>query len=151
MHLKSLRKFNFVLIENRLHFTYKTRSISIWKTLFSPNSTCKRTFCDNDVTLLTWKKYRVKRYIRMLCKGYYVLLTLHWNTIDGVSSLTLFVNCVSIIKLCTCFSARVSSSFLETTATNKAVHPAPCKYKKIPFLANFLANLNSMYNIYLCS
>lgn len=44
--------------------------------------------------------------------------------------LTLFVNCVSIIKLCTCFSARVSSSFLETTATNRAVHPAPWTLRK---------------------
>lgn len=39
--------------------------------------------------------------------------------------LTRFVSCVSIMKLCTCFSARVNSNFLETTATNKAVQPAP--------------------------
>jgi len=44
-----------------------------------------------------------------------------WNTIN-----TRLVNCVSIMKLCTCFSARVSSSFRETTATSRAVQPAPC-------------------------
>jgi hypothetical protein len=45
---------------------------------------------------------------------------------DIIGKLTLFVSCVSIMKLCTCFSARVSSSFRETTATSSAVHPAPC-------------------------
>lgn len=40
--------------------------------------------------------------------------------------LTRFVSCVSIMKLWTCFSALVSSSFLATTATTSAVHPAPC-------------------------
>lgn len=39
--------------------------------------------------------------------------------------LTRFVSCVSIMKLCTCFSALVSSSFLATTATTSAVQPAP--------------------------
>lgn len=39
--------------------------------------------------------------------------------------LTRFVSCVSIMKLCTCFSALVSSSFRATTATTSAVHPAP--------------------------
>lgn len=39
---------------------------------------------------------------------------------------TLLVSCVSIMKLCTCFSALVSSSFLATTATTSAVQPAPC-------------------------
>ena len=38
---------------------------------------------------------------------------------------TLLVSCVSIMKLCTCFSALVSSSFLATTATTRAVQPAP--------------------------
>uniref|UniRef100_A0A2M4DAY9 Putative secreted protein n=1 Tax=Anopheles darlingi TaxID=43151 RepID=A0A2M4DAY9_ANODA len=38
---------------------------------------------------------------------------------------SLLVSCVSIMKLCTCFSARVSSSFRETTATSRAVQPAP--------------------------
>ncbi len=38
---------------------------------------------------------------------------------------TLLVSCVSIMKLWTCFSARVSSNFLETTATSNAVQPAP--------------------------
>lgn len=41
-------------------------------------------------------------------------------------ALTRFVSCVSIMKLCTCFSALVSSSFLATTATTRAVQPAPC-------------------------
>lgn len=34
---------------------------------------------------------------------------------------------VSIIKLWTCFSALVSSSFFATTATTRAVQPAPCR------------------------
>lgn len=38
---------------------------------------------------------------------------------------TRLVSCVSIMKLCTCFSALVSSSFLATTATTRAVQPAP--------------------------
>lgn len=41
--------------------------------------------------------------------------------------LTLFVSWVSIIKLWTCFSALVNSSFFATTATTKAVQPAPCE------------------------
>lgn len=45
----------------------------------------------------------------------------HWHT----SLHTLLVSCVSIMKLCTCFSALVSSSFLATTATTRAVQPAP--------------------------
>lgn len=40
--------------------------------------------------------------------------------------LTRLVSCVSIMKLCTCFSALVSSSFRATTATTSAVQPAPC-------------------------
>ena len=39
--------------------------------------------------------------------------------------LTLLVSWVSIMKLWTCFSALVSSNFLDTTATSKAVQPAP--------------------------
>lgn len=35
------------------------------------------------------------------------------------------VNCVSIMKLWTCFSALLSSSFRAMTATTSAVHPAP--------------------------
>lgn len=43
------------------------------------------------------------------------------------SILTLLVSWVSIMKLCTCFSARLSSSLRDTTATRSAVQPAPCK------------------------
>jgi len=39
--------------------------------------------------------------------------------------LTLFVNWLSIMKLCTCLSARVSSIFLASTATTSAVQPEP--------------------------
>lgn len=39
---------------------------------------------------------------------------------------TRLVSCVSIMKLWTCFSALVSSSFRATTATTRAVQPAPC-------------------------
>lgn len=46
------------------------------------------------------------------------------GAVGGV--LTRLVSCVSIMKLCTCFSALVSSSFLATTATTRAVQPAPC-------------------------
>lgn len=42
---------------------------------------------------------------------------------------TRFVSCVSIMKLCTCFSALDSSSLRETTATSSAVQPAPCVQK----------------------
>lgn len=41
--------------------------------------------------------------------------------------LTRLQSCVSIMKLWTCFSALVSSSFLATTATTSAVQPAPCR------------------------
>lgn len=44
----------------------------------------------------------------------------------GAGILTRLVSCVSIMKLCTCFSALVSSSFRATTATTSAVQPAPC-------------------------
>lgn len=45
-------------------------------------------------------------------------------------SLTLLQSCVSIMKLWTCFSALVSSSFRATTATTRAVQPAPCGTKR---------------------
>ena len=54
-----------------------------------------------------------------------------WEKLVNLSSprlawiLTLLVSWVSIMKLCTCFSALVSSSFLLTTATSRAVQPAP--------------------------
>lgn len=38
--------------------------------------------------------------------------------------------CESIMKLWTCFSALVSSSFLATTATTNTVQPAPCRSHK---------------------
>lgn len=41
-------------------------------------------------------------------------------------SVTLLEMWESIIKLWTCFSALVSSSFLATTATTSTVQPAPC-------------------------
>lgn len=44
--------------------------------------------------------------------------------------LTRLVSCVSIMKLCTCFSAFVSSSLRATTATTRAVQPAPCRGQK---------------------
>lgn len=52
--------------------------------------------------------------------------------------LTLLVSWVSIIKLCTCFSALVSSSFFATTATTSAVHPAPWDNKTIVELNRLL-------------
>ena len=48
----------------------------------------------------------------------------------GAGILTRLVSCVSIMKLCTCFSALVSSSFRATTATTSAVQPAPCMRKE---------------------
>jgi hypothetical protein len=42
-----------------------------------------------------------------------------------ISLPTRLVSWVSIIKLWTCFSALVSSSLRDTTATSSAVHPAP--------------------------
>lgn len=44
---------------------------------------------------------------------------------------TRFVSWVSIMKLWTCFSALVSSSFRDSSATRKAVHPAPCHWKQV--------------------
>lgn len=52
-------------------------------------------------------------------------MSIYWSVC--VSVFTRLVSCVSIIKLCTCFSAFVSSSFLATTATTNAVQPAPCE------------------------
>lgn len=52
---------------------------------------------------------------------------------EGMKSLvrlTRLVSWVSIMKLWTCFSARVSSNFRETTATNNAVQPAPFNKSK---------------------
>lgn len=49
------------------------------------------------------------------------------------------MSCVSIIKLWTCFSALVSSSFFATTATTRAVQPAPCRStstKQHPFITS---------------
>lgn len=43
---------------------------------------------------------------------------------------TLLEMCESIMKLWTCFSALVSSSFLATTATTNTVQPAPCRSHK---------------------
>lgn len=43
------------------------------------------------------------------------------------TGLTRLVNWVSIMKLWTCFSARVSSNFRAKTATTSAVHAEPCK------------------------
>lgn len=44
---------------------------------------------------------------------------------------TRFVSWVSIMKLCTCFSARLSSNLRDTTATSSAVQPAPYTAKSI--------------------
>lgn len=44
---------------------------------------------------------------------------------DAAVVLTRLVSCVSIMKLWTCFSALVSSSLRATTATTRAVQPAP--------------------------
>ena len=53
--------------------------------------------------------------------------------------LTRFVNCVSIIKLWTCFSARVSSILRVITATSNAVEPAPYMFSaKIIVIIVFL-------------
>ena len=53
------------------------------------------------------------------------LIQLKFFMCSSEKYLTLLVSCVSIMKLWTCFSALVNSNFLETTATNKAVQPAP--------------------------
>lgn len=47
------------------------------------------------------------------------------NALTG--RLTLLEMWESIMKLWTCFSARLSSSFLATTATTRTVQPAPCE------------------------
>lgn len=45
--------------------------------------------------------------------------------------ITRFVSWVSIMKLCTCFSALVSSNFLDNKATRNAVQPAPYKSNEV--------------------
>lgn len=47
-----------------------------------------------------------------------------------IMKLTRFVSWVSIIKLWTCFSALLSSSLRDTTATRRAVQPAPWRTKE---------------------
>lgn len=37
---------------------------------------------------------------------------------------------MSIMKLCTCFSALLNSSFRATTATNRAVQQTPCGHSR---------------------
>ena len=50
----------------------------------------------------------------------------------GLLGLTRFVSWLSIMKLCTCRSARVSSIFLASTATTSAVQPEPCAHSHVP-------------------
>lgn len=57
----------------------------------------------------------------------FILINIYRGTEEPI--LTRFVNCVSIIKLCTCFSARLNSNFRDTTATSRAVQPAPCEWQ----------------------
>lgn len=59
-------------------------------------------------------------------RKYSIWLIHHYTGCWWLLALTLFVSWVSIMKLCTCFSARVNSSFRDTTATRSAVQPAPC-------------------------
>jgi len=54
--------------------------------------------------------------------------TIHINSLQIIQCFTRLVSWVSIMKLCTCFSALDSSIFRDTTATSRAVHPAPWKH-----------------------
>lgn len=65
------------------------------------------------------------------------LSTQSWDIFTRIdkAQLTRLVSCVSIMKLWTCFSARVSSSFLDTTATRRAVQPAPWAHTEFTLLA----------------
>lgn len=56
---------------------------------------------------------------------------IHNNSIQIIQNCTRFVSWVSIMKLWTCFSALDSSIFRDTTATRRAVHPAPWKHHLI--------------------
>lgn len=56
---------------------------------------------------------------------------------------TRFVNCVSIIKLCTCFSALDNSNFRANTATIVAVQDTPLK-RRIFKLVYFKNNVKSI-------
>lgn len=62
------------------------------------------------------------RWYNILVRFVYVLLWLIWYL---KYVLTRFVSCVSIMKLWTCFSALVNSNLRDTTATSRAVQPAP--------------------------
>lgn len=45
-------------------------------------------------------------------------------------SLTSLAYWMSIMKLCTCFSALLNSSFRATTATSRAVQQTPCGHSR---------------------
>lgn len=51
------------------------------------------------------------------------------------------------MKLCTCFSARLSSNFRDTTATNRAVQPAPCNFQIAPIISPDQMLKNAWTNI----
>ena len=75
------------------------------------------------------RAFHVKKPIRVGFKGSQtfrhccIIKVTKWNDILWLTRLQ---SCVSIMKLWTCFSALVNSSFLATTATTSAVQPAPC-------------------------
>jgi len=76
---------------------------------------------------------------KYVCSCIFHLVNVGWLRFRH-DKITRFVNCVSIIKLWTCFSAFVSSSFRATTATTSAVQAAPLK---IPhFIATFVKCVN---------
>lgn len=75
------------------------------------------------------------------------LSTQSWDIFTKIdkAQLTRLVSCVSIMKLWTCFSALVSSSFLDTTATRRAVQPAPChtqSYTTLLATPHYPTNIN---------
>lgn len=77
-----------------------------------------------------------------LSSGLGVEFTIYTNIVEGWWGgkcrciVTLFVSWVSIMKLWTCFSARLNSSLRDTTATRSAVQPAPCNAKRWRRVAN---------------
>lgn len=88
--------------------------------------------------VLAQQQHNMLTYDVFVCQGWWRVITCYqvectWRggLGAGIQCLpTLLVSWVSIMNVWTCFSARVSSSFLASTATTSAVHPAPCKKQK---------------------
>ena len=98
-----------------------------------------RTFIRNGSYQKKQNRIRIKTCLEGCCS----CLFLHVQCL-----LTFLVNCVSCMKLCTCFSALLSSSFRARTATTNAVQPAPCVNKETTKQRTFpITNISVIVNM----